>query len=295
VVLGAATPVSALMDLVFVVSEKGRRLTSPDHPADEGGRGPGVSPGAAHLVAEDEAECWRAVRAVLSHLPSHSGEAPPFQPAADPSDRGDAALQTLVPESADGQYDMREVVTRLLDDGRFLEVQPFFAQNVLVGFGRLGGHVAGVVANQPRVLAGALDAAASGKAARFVRLCDAFNVPLVSLVDTPGSPAGTAHGVALLRAYAEATVPKLAVITRRAVGDAYATMSPKQLGADLNLAWPSAEIGDAVAGPYAAAERGHVDAVIEPRETRRALVRSLELCVHRTVEPPSRRHTSIPL
>jgi acetyl-CoA carboxylase carboxyltransferase component len=178
--------------------------------------------------------------------------------------------------------DVREVVTRLLDGGRFLELQPHLARNLVVGLGRLGGSVAGIVANQPAWLEGAIDGDAAGKAASFVHLCDTFNVPLVSLVDTPGSVPGPAPGAALLRAYAEASVPRLTVITGRVTGDAYCLMSPRQLDGDLNLAWPAAEVVTPGAGPYAAAERGHVDDVIEPRETRRALVRGLELCLGRT-------------
>jgi propionyl-CoA carboxylase beta chain len=276
---GAAAHTPALSDFVVAAS----------------GTGAWGAPEAAHFLVEDEAACWRTLRALLSHLPSHSGEAPPFLPTADPPDRADPALQALAARGAGRHRDAREVVARVLDEGRFLEVQPSFAENVLVGFGRLGGHVAGVVANQPAVRAGAIDAAASGKAARFVRFCDAFNVPLVSLVDTPGSAAGAAHGVALLRAYARATVPRLTVITGRATGDAYGLMSPRQLGADLSLAWPSAEIAEAGSGPYAAAERGYVDDVIEPRETRRALVRGLELCLRRTAARSSRDHDGIPL
>jgi propionyl-CoA carboxylase beta chain len=256
--------------------------------------GTAAATGAAHFLAEDEAACRRTLRALLSHLPSHSGEAPPFLPTADPPDRADAELQALATAGSGQGRDVRETVTRLLDEGRFLEVQPFHAQSVVVGFGRLGGHVAGIVASQPAVRAGAIDAPAAGKAARFVRLCDAFNVPLVSLVDTPGSTEGGAHGAALLRAYAAVTVPRLTVVTGRATGDAYALMSPRQLGGELSLAWPSAEIGEAGSGPYAAAERGYVDDVIEPRQTRRALVRGLELCLHRAVGHPSDRD-GIPL
>jgi propionyl-CoA carboxylase beta chain len=216
-------------------------------------------------------------------------------------------------------------------------VQPFFAQNIVVGFGRRRGHVVGVVGNQPKVLAGAIDIKASTKAARFIRFCDAFNVPILSLVDVPGYLPGTAqehegiirHGAKLLYAYAEATVPKLAVITRKDYGGAYCVMSPKQMGSDLNLAWPTAEIavmgpeaavnviyrrelaasddpaarrGELVAeytarfaNPYVAAERGYVDDVIEPRETRRELIRGLRLCLRKKVERPARKHGNIPL
>ena len=232
---------------------------------------------------------------------------------------------------------MREVIARLLDERRFFEVQPFFAQNIVVGFGRLGGRPVGVVGNQPRVLAGAIDIKASTKAARFIRFCDAFNIPILSMVDVPGYLPGTSqehegiirHGAKLLYAYAEATVPKLAVITRKDYGGAYCVMSPKQMGADLNLAWPMAEIAvmgpeaavniiyrrelasspepekrraelvgeytARFANPYVAAERGYVDDVIEPKETRRELIRGLELCLRKQVDRPVRKHGNIPL
>jgi propionyl-CoA carboxylase beta chain len=232
------------------------------------------------------------VRALLSYLPSHSGEAPPFLPTSDPVDRGDAELQTIVPDGR-RPYDMRDVVARLLDDRGFLEVHASSGGSVLTGLGRLGGHPVGVVANQPAVEGGAIDGAAAARAARFVRFCDAFNVPLLTVVDTPGPVAPGRDHARLLYAYGEATVPKLAVIAGRAAGDGYLLMSPRQLGADLSLAWPWAAVG--AEDPYAAAERGVVDDVVEPRETRRALVRGLELCLRKTVEPPSRKHGNIPL
>jgi propionyl-CoA carboxylase beta chain len=232
------------------------------------------------------------VRALLSYLPSHSGEAPPFLPTSDPADRGDPELQTIVPDGR-RPYDMRDVVARLLDDRRFLEVHASSGPSVLTGLGRLGGHPVGVVANQPAVEGGAIDAPAAARAARFVRCCDAFNVPLLTVVDTPGPVAPGRDHARLLYAYGEATVPKLSVIAGRAAGDGYLLMSPRQLGADLCLAWPSAAVG--AGDPYAAAERGIVDHVAEPRETRRALVRGLELCMRKVVEPAPRKHGNIPL
>ncbi len=245
--------------------------------------------------AADDAGRRGEMRALLSHLPAHRAEAPPYAPSTDPSDRGDPELQTLVPEQVDEPYDMREVITRLLDDRRFLEVQADVAPSMLVGFGRLGGYAAGVVANQPSVRSGAIDGDAAAKAARFIRTCDAFGVPLVTLVDAPADLAGcTARDRAKLSyAYGEASVPKLTVVTRRAAGEAYLLMSPRQMGVDLSVAWPTAEIG--AAGPYAAAERGYVDDVIEPRETRRTLVRGLELCRHRAVDRPPAGHGNVPL
>src|SRR5205823_3306153 len=302
-----------------------------------GGEVHNMRSGVAHFLPQTEDECWIGVRDLLSYLPASNAEQPPVRATGDDPERADPELQAIVPESPHLPYDMREVVTRLLDVRRFLEVQPFFAQNMVIGFGRLAGHPVGVVANQPRVLAGAIDIDASTKAARFIRLCDAFNVPIVSLVDVPGYLPGTSqehggiirHGAKLLYAYAEATVPKLTVITRKDYGGAYCVMSPKQMGADLNLAWPSAEIavmgpeaavniiykrdltGAAdpatrrkelvaeytarFANPYIAAERGYIDDVIEPSQTRRELVRGLQLCLRKTVERPPRKHGNIPL
>ena len=346
---GGAVYSPALTDFVFIVAAEGymfitgpeviRVTTGEEVTFDQlgGGEVHNVRSGVAHFLPADEVECWDGVRRVLSYLPSSNAGAPPFLATDDDPERADAELQTMVPDSPNLPYDMREVVSRLLDDRRFLEVQPFFAQNMLIGFGRLGGHAVGIVANQPRVLAGAIDINASVKAARFIRLCDAFNVPLVTLVDVPGYLPGTAqehegiirHGAKLLYAYAEATVPKLAVITRKDYGGAYCVMSPKQMGADLNLAWPSAEIAvmgpeaavnivhrrelaaasdpaarraelvadytARFANPYVAAERGYVDDVVEPRETRRELIRGLQLCLRKTVERPTRKHGNIPL
>jgi propionyl-CoA carboxylase beta chain len=346
---GGAVYSPALTDFIFIVADEGymfitgpevvRVTTGEEVTFDQlgGGEVHNVRSGVAHFLPADEAECWAGVRRLLSYLPSSNAEAAPYRGTEDDPERADPELQTMVPDSPNLPYDMREVVSRLLDDRQFLEVQPFFAQNMLVGFGRLGGHAVGVVANQPRFLAGAIDINASVKAARFIRLCDAFNVPLVTLVDVPGYLPGTAqehegiirHGAKLLYAYAEATVPKLAVITRKDYGGAYCVMSPKQMGADLNLAWPTAEIAvmgpqaavniihrrelaaaadpDArraelvaeyttrFANPYVAAERGYVDDVIEPRETRRELIRGLQLCLRKTVERPSRKHGNIPL
>jgi propionyl-CoA carboxylase beta chain len=235
--------------------------------------------GAAHLVVPDEAECWRAVRALLSHLPAHSGEAPPFRPAGDPADRADPELQALA--APDSPHNAQEIVSRILDDGRFLEIQPFGASDVLIGFGRLGGHPVGVVANRPGPAGPPAGVDAATRAARFVRLCDRFGIPVVSLVDTTGGT--TAGDARLLHAYAAATVPRLTVVTGRARGGAFVLASCRQMGADLCLAWPAAAI--AAADPYAAAERGFVDAVIEPGDTRRLLIRGLELCLGRAVDP----------
>jgi propionyl-CoA carboxylase beta chain len=346
---GGAVYSPAITDFVFIVNNSGymfitgpeviRVTTGEDVTFDElgGGEVHNSRSGVAHFLAESEPDCWQGVRRLLSYLPAHNGENPPFVPSTDDPDRADPELQTMVPDSPNLPYDMRDVITRLLDDRQFLEVQPFFAPNIVVGLGRLGGHSVGIVGNQPKVLAGAIDIKASVKAARFIRFCDAFNIPMVSLVDVPGYLPGTAqehegiirHGAKLLYAYAEATVPKLTVITRKDYGGAYCVMSPKQMGTDLNLAWPTAEIAvmgpeaavnvvyrrelaadpdpDArrrelvaeytarFANPWVAAERGYVDDVIEPKETRRELIRALQLCLRKTVDRPPRKHGNVPL
>ncbi len=346
---GGAVYSPAITDFIFIVDQIGymfitgpevvRVTTGEDVSFSElgGGEVHNLKSGVAHFLPKDEAECAQMVRELLSYLPSSNEDHPPVRPTDDDPERADPELQTLVPESPNIPYDMREVIARILDDRQFLEVQPFFAQNIVVGLGRLGGNTVGVVGNQPKVLAGAIDIGASVKAARFIRFCDAFNIPIVSLVDVPGYLPGTAqehegiirHGAKLLYAYAEATVPKLTVITRKDYGGAYCVMGPKQMGADLNLAWPTAEIAvmgpeaavniiykrdlvvardpDALrkelvneytarfANPYVAAERGYIDDVVEPRETRRELIRGLELCLRKTVERPPRKHGNIPL
>jgi propionyl-CoA carboxylase beta chain len=273
----------------------------------------------------------------LSFLPQNNLEAPPFAPPSDPVGREEASLDTIVPDSPNKPYDMKQVVERVVDDGEFLEVQPHFAENIVCGFARLGGHAVGVVGNQPAALAGVLDIDASVKSARFVRTCDAFNLPLVTFVDVPGFLPGTAqewggiirHGAKLLYAYAEATVPKLTCITRKAYGGAYDVMSSKHIRADFNVAWPTAEVAvmgpegavnivfrnelaesddpearrdeliadykERFANPYAAAERGYVDDVIQPRRTRPVLVSALEAALTKREPKPKRKHGNIPL
>jgi propionyl-CoA carboxylase beta chain len=214
--------------------------------------------GVAHFLAPDEEACLEDARYLLSFLPQNNLDSPPFAPPTDPRDREDAELDRLIPDSPNKPYDMHEVIRRVVDDGRFLEVHERYAENIVCGFARLGGHVVGVVGNQPRALAGVLDIDSSVKAGRFVRTCDAFNIPLVTFVDVPGFLPGTAqewggiirHGAKLLYAYSEATVPKLTVITRKAYGGAYDVMSSKHIRADFNFAWPTAEI--AVMGPEGA-------------------------------------------
>jgi propionyl-CoA carboxylase beta chain len=293
--------------------------------------------GVAHVVAADEQACLEDARYLLSFLPQSNREAPPFAAASDPSDREEAELDTVVPDDSARPYDMKRVVELVVDDGDVFELHERFAENVVCGFARLGGHPVGIVANQPKALAGVLDSDASVKAARFVRTCDAFGIPLVTFVDVPGFLPGTAqewggvirHGAKLLYAYAEATVPKLAVITRKAYGGAYDVMSSKHIRADFNFAWPTAEIAvmgaegavnvlhrkaleeaadpeaaraaltadyrERFANPYSAAERGYVDDVIEPRRTRPVLIDALETALTKQEPRPERKHGNIPL
>jgi propionyl-CoA carboxylase beta chain len=293
--------------------------------------------GVAHLAAPDEASALDAARDLLAHLPQNNlGVTAPIA-TADPSDRMDPALDSVVPDDPRQPYDMHDVLRRVIDDADFLEIQPAWAQNIIVGFARLDGRSVGIVAQQPSVLAGALDIDASVKAARFVRTCDAFNVPLVTFVDVPGFLPGVdqehggiiRHGAKLLYAYAEATVPKVTVITRKAYGGAYDVMSSKHIRGDMNFAWPTAEIAvmgaegavnvisrDAIAAasdpdaersrlveayradfanPYIAAARGYVDDVITPSETRPRLIRALTLLADKRDTNPRKKHGNIPL
>ncbi len=293
--------------------------------------------GVAHFTAPTEQAVLEDARYLLSFLPQNNLEPPPFAETSDPADREDPGLDAIVPDNPNKPYDIRDVVTRVVDDGDFLEVQAQWAENIVCGFARLGGHPVGVVANNPRALAGTLDINSSVKGARFVRACDAFNVPLVTLVDVPGFLPGTAqewggiirHGAKLLYAYCEATVPKIALITRKAYGGAYDVMSSKHIRADFNFAWPTAEVAvmgpegavnivfrkelegasdpearraeliqdykDQFANPFAAAERGYIDDVIEPRRTRPVLIGALETALEKRERRPPRKHGNIPL
>jgi len=297
----------------------------------------GSTSGVAHFVHDSEPECLQAIRELLGFLPLNNLDDPPVRPTADPADRREEALLGLIPDSANKPYDMHGVIGGVVDDGAFLEVQRGYAENILTGFARLGGRPVGIVANQPAVLAGVLDINASLKAARFIRFCDCFNLPVVTFVDVPGFLPGTAqehggiikHGAKLLFAYCEATVPKLTVITRKAYGGAYDVMSSKHIRGDLNLAWPSAEIAvmgpkgaveilfkdeiaraedpAATAGrliedytakfahPYAAAARGYIDDVIDPRDTRPRLIDGLRVLQGKRDRNPPRKHGNIPL
>ncbi len=293
--------------------------------------------GVAHLVSPDEQACIEDARYLLTFLPQNNLETPPYATPTDSVERESAELDTLIPDSPNRPYDIKRVIEYVVDDGDFLELQPLHAENIVCGFARLGGHAIGVVGNQPAALAGVLDIDASVKAARFVRTCDAFNVPLVTFVDVPGFLPGTAqewggiirHGAKLLYAYAEATVPKLTLITRKAYGGAYDVMSSKHIRADVNVAWPTAEVAvmgpegavnivfrreledasdpdgrraeliadykERFANPYSAAERGYVDDVIEPRRTRPYLIRALEATLSKREPAPKRKHGNIPL
>jgi propionyl-CoA carboxylase beta chain len=287
--------------------------------------------GVAHFVSPDERTALEDARYLLSFLPQNNRERAPVTTSSDPRDREDAALDTLIPDLPNKPYDMHDVIRSVIDDGEFLEVQEHYAENIVCGLARLGGHAVGIVGNQPRALAGVLDIAASEKAARFVRTCDAFNVPLVTFVDVPGFLPGTEqewggiirHGAKLLYAFAEATVPKLTVITRKAYGGAYDVMSSKHIRADFNFAWPTAEVAvmgpegavniiyrdrapedrpeliadykERFANPYTAAERGYVDDVIEPRRTRPVLIDALETALTKNEPRPKRKHGNIPL
>ena len=293
--------------------------------------------GVAHFAADSEEDAIEDVRRLLSFIPSNNLDDPPYEPPADDPDREEPRLATLIPALSTKPYDIIEVITAVVDDEDFFEVQPHYAPNIVIGFARLDGRPVGVVANQPKHLAGTLDINSSEKAARFVRFCDAFNIPLVTFVDVPGFLPGTAqeyggiirHGAKLLYAYAEATVPKVTVITRKAYGGAYDVMCSKHIGADFNYAWPTAEIavmGSAAAvnllyrrelaaasdptaeaaaltaeyaarfaNPYEAAQRGYVDDVIEPHHTRPTLINALRVARTKREVGPARKHGNIPL
>jgi acetyl-CoA carboxylase carboxyltransferase component len=291
----------------------------------------------AHFAADNEEDALFIAQQLMSFLPSNNMEDPPTAASTDDPLRQDEALDTIVPDNPNKPYDMKVIVRSIVDDGRFLEVHEQWAQNVIVGFAHLGGRSVGVVAQQPAVLAGVLDVDASQKAARFVRFCDAFNIPLIVLEDVPGFMPGLnqehggiiRHGAKLLYAFSEATVPKLTVIVRKAYGGAYCVMNPRHLGADLVLAWPSAEIAvmgpdgavnvifrreianaedpvarkaqlvadyrERFANPYVAAAKGFIDNVIEPHETRPRLINALEMLQNKREKLPPKKHGNIPL
>jgi propionyl-CoA carboxylase beta chain len=293
--------------------------------------------GVAHFATDDDQDALLLIRDLLSFMPSNNMEDPPQKPTDDPDDRREDTLNSIVPLNTNQPYDIKKVITAIVDDGRFVEVHEHYARNIVVGFSRLGGKAVGIVANQPAVLAGVLDIDSSIKGARFVRFCDCFNIPLITFEDVPGFLPGTkqeyggiiVHGAKLLYAFAEATVPKITVITRKAYGGAYCVMASKHIRTDFNFAWPTAEIavmGPAgavniinrheiaaaddpeakreelvndyrtkFANPYIAAERGYVDEVIEPSSTRPKLIAALRLLENKRDENPRKKHGNIPL
>lgn len=289
--------------------------------------------GVADLAFDNDIEALIQVRRMINFLPLSNKEKPPMRPTEDPADRVEMGLNTLVPDNANKPYDMMELIHKVVDEGDFFEIQPDYAKNIIVGFARMEGATVGIVANQPMEMAGVLDIDSARKAGRFVRFCDAFNIPLISFVDVPGFLPGTAqehnglikHGAKLLYAYAEATVPKITVITRKAYGGAYIVMSSKHLRGDVNYAWPTAEIAvmgpegaveilyrgkvdtpeekkekadeyrEAFASPFAAAARGYLDDVIRPQNTRWRLCRSLDMLRDKKLENPWKKHDNLPL
>jgi len=289
--------------------------------------------GVADLGFENDVEAILMLRRFFNYLPLNNRQKAPLRPSSDPADRQDTSLDTLVPDNPNQPYDIKELIVKTVDDGDFFELQPDYARNIVIGFGRMEGAPVGIVANNPMVLAGCLDIKSSIKAARFVRFCDAFNIPLLTFVDVPGFMPGTAqeyggiikHGAKLLFAYAEATVPKVTVITRKAYGGAYDVMSSKHLRGDVNFAWPNAEIAvmgakgaveiifrqdkddpaklaareaeyrSRFANPFVAGARGYIDDVIQPHETRKRICRSLAMLADKKLDNPWRKHGNIPL
>src|SRR6476660_7736279 len=295
--------------------------------------------GVAHFMAHDDAECLSMVRELFGFIPSNNLDDPPRRDCTDPIDRADSELQAVVPVESSQPYDMKDVITRVVDDGYFFEVHEHYAKNIAVGFARLNGRSVGIVANQPAFLAGVLDINASVKGARFVRFCDAFNIPLITFEDVPGFLPGTQqefggiikHGAKLLFAFAEATVPKITIITRKAYGGAYCVMASKHIRTDANFAWPNAEIAvmgpegavnivykrelekasgserenlrqekiaefrDRFANPAIAAERGYIDAIIEPSTTRNRIITALRALENKRDTNPKKKHGNIPL
>jgi propionyl-CoA carboxylase beta chain len=302
-----------------------------------GGMTHNAKSGVAHFLASDDADCLRRIRRLLTYLPQNNRDDPPRRETNDPADRADAALDTLVPEQSNKPYDIKDLIHRVVDDGGFFEVQEHFAKNLVIGFAHLDGRPVGITANQPAHLAGCLDIDSSVKGARFVRFCDAFNIPIITFEDVPGFLPGTGqefggiirHGAKLLYAYAEATVPKITVITRKAYGGAYCVMGSKHIRTDMNFAYPTAEIAvmgaegavnivyrrelagaadsaavraqkleefrERFASPFVAAEAGFIDDVIEPRETRLRLIRALRMLENKVAMTPRKKHGNIPL
>jgi propionyl-CoA carboxylase beta chain len=346
---GGAVYSPALTDFIFMVDRTShmfvtgpdviRMVTHEDVTKEKlgGAETHNTTSGVAHFLAHDDADCLRTIRELLTYLPQNNQDDPPMRPTSDPADRADVELDSIVPAESNQPYDMEDVIERVVDNGEFLEVHEHFAKNIVVGFARMDGRSVGIVANQPAFLAGCLDINSSVKAARFVRFCDAFNIPILTFEDVPGFLPGTdqefggviRHGAKLLYAYAEATVPKITVITRKAYGGAYCVMGSKHLRTDVNLAWPTAEIAvmgaegaveivnrrelaavddraevrekkiaefrERFANPFIAAERGFIDDVIEPHETRGKVIRALRMLATKVDTNPRRKHGNMPL
>jgi len=344
---GGAVYSPAITDFIFMVANTSymfvtgpdviKTVTHEDVSKEElgGSMTHNAKSGVGHFIAADDKECVQMIRELLSYLPQNNREDPPRRACTDPIDRADPELDTIVPPESNQPYDIKDVIHRVVDDAEFFEVHQHFARNIVVGFARFDGRPVGIVANQPAFLAGCLDINSSVKGARFVRFCDAFNIPIVTFEDVPGFLPGTdqefggiiRHGAKLLYAYAEATVPKITVITRKAYGGAYCVMGSKHLRTDVNLAWPTAEIAvigaegavnivyrrellngdpdlraqkiaefkDRFASPFIAAERGFIDDVIEPRETRARLIRCLRMLENKVDTMPRKKHGNIPL
>jgi propionyl-CoA carboxylase beta chain len=346
---GGAVYSPAITDFVVMVEKTAhmfitgpeviKTVTNEDISFEElGGAGTHASKsGVTHFTAENDEDALSITRELIELLPSNNLEKPPIKSTSDPLDRICDELTELIPNNPSHPYDILDVIESILDDRAFLEVQAEFAQNIIVGYGRLGGHTVGVVGNQPKILAGCLDIDASVKAARFVRFCDAFNIPIITLVDVPGFLPGAnqewggiiRHGAKLLYAYAEATVPKITVITRKAYGGAYDVMSSKHIRGDYNIAWPTAQLAvmgadgavqiihrrrinsagnpeqergrlvddynDTFANPYQAAALGYIDDVIQPNQTRTVLTRALGALLEKEETRPARKHGNIPL
>jgi len=346
---GGAVYSPAITDFVFMVEKTGNMyITGPDviksvtgeevtHDELGGAAVHSQRSGVAHFTAPTEQETLAQVRRLLSFLPSNNMDDPPLVDLGDDSGRTDEALDRIVPADPNQPYNMKEVIARIVDGGDWMEVMPRFAPNLIIGFARMNGQTVGIVAQQPRVLAGAIDINAADKGARFIRFCDAFNIPIITFCDTPGFMPGVnqehagiiRHGAKMLYAYAEATVPKITVITRKAYGGAYIVMGSKHLRADVNYAWPSAEIAvmgpegavsiihrkeiaeaadkaakhaelvaiyrEKFANPYVAAARGYIDAVILPNETRPRIIESLAMLENKRDGLPPKKHGNIPL
>ncbi|KAF9205778.1 hypothetical protein BGZ49_003535 [Haplosporangium sp. Z 27] len=338
---GGAVYSPALTDFTFMVRDTSylfvtgpdvvKTVTKEEVTQEElgGAKAHTVKSGVAHNAFENDVEALQRLRDFVDFLPLSNRESAPVRYTDDPSDREDASLNHIVPVDSTKAYDIKDVITRLVDDSHFFEIMPDYAKNIVIGFARMGGRTVSIIANQPLVSSGVLDINSSVKAARFVRFADAFNIPILTLVDVPGFLPGTAqehngiirHGAKLLYAYAEATVPKVTVITRKAYGGAYDVMSSKHLRGDLNYAWPTAEIAvmgakgaveiifrssadrataekdyiSKFANPLPAAQRGYIDDVIEPSTTRRRIIEDLEMLRSKKLENPKRKHGNIPL